>query len=94
MASTMTRWILRGAGALVGVIALSGAVLWSVSNRAIERRYLVNPESVPVPTDSAAIQRGEHLATAIGKCVDCHGKDLGGQVMEMGPAWTANTQLA
>jgi len=34
-----------------------------------------------VPTDSASIERGRHFATAIGKCVDCHGENFGGKVM-------------
>ncbi len=85
MAGSMTRWILRGLGVLFGMIALVAAGLWSVSNRAIQRRYEVTPEPVTISADSATIERGRHLATAIGKCVDCHGEDLGGQIMDMGP---------
>jgi Cytochrome c. len=33
-----------------------------------------------IPTDSAAIERGHHLVLAVGKCVACHGDNLGGKL--------------
>jgi mono/diheme cytochrome c family protein len=35
-----------------------------------------------IPTDAAAIERGKHLATAMGSCTFCHGPDLGGQMIQ------------
>src|SRR5690606_30225998 len=35
---------------------------------------------------SATIARGAHLASALGKCADCHGDGLGGNVMVDDPA--------
>lgn len=82
------KWILRILGALVVLVLLAAALVFLLSGRQLKRNYAVTPASVPVPTDSAAIARGTHLATAIGKCVDCHGDNLAGQAMAMGPVGT------
>ena len=79
------RWVLRIAGALVALVLLAVATTWLLGNRALARRYDVPAEAIAIPTDSAALARGRHLATAIGKCVDCHGENLGGTVLDMGP---------
>lgn len=70
--------ILAGIVVLV-VMALSTVFVFSTQtlNRAIE----YSDTSPPIGKDSATIVRGRHLATAIGKCVDCHGDDFGGMVM-------------
>src|ERR1019366_4205023 len=44
-------------------------------------KVIIAAESIAIPSDSASIARGRHLARAITKCVDCHGDDLSGQVM-------------
>jgi mono/diheme cytochrome c family protein len=52
------------------------------------RRYPVDvrvPATVAARGGSAA--RGEHLTTAVAKCVTCHGDDLGGRVIEDNPAF-------
>ena len=61
------------------LMVLSGIFVFSTQtlNRAIE----YTDSSPPTTHDSASLARGRHLARAIGKCVDCHGPDLGGQVM-------------
>jgi cytochrome c553 len=41
---------------------------------------------VAVPSGPAAVERGQHFARAITKCVDCHGDDLGGKVYVDDPA--------
>lgn len=75
-------WLRRigiGLGVVIGVVALvaAGAYVYggSLGSRTLsaptERRLTGTP-------DSALVARGEHLATAIGKCVECHGVDLGG----------------
>ena len=88
MAGTVTRWIMRAAALLLGVVLLAGTAIWSMSSRQLATRYQVTPAAVAIPGDSASIARGRHLATAIGKCVDCHGENLAGQVMAMGPLGT------
>ena len=43
-------------------------------------------ESIVVPTDITSIQRGQHLASAVAACVDCHGPNLAGKVFIDDPA--------
>ncbi len=59
--------LVAGAGALVG-------------SRALARTYSITPTTLAVPTDSASVARGAHLAGIYG-CMDCHGADLSGRVM-------------
>jgi cytochrome c553 len=79
------RSILRILAALVAIAVLAAGTIWLLSVRRLAARYSVNPAAVTIPTDSAAIARGARLASAIGKCVECHGEQLGGQSMAMGP---------
>jgi mono/diheme cytochrome c family protein len=70
--------------AAVVVLALLGAATVAVASwRRIGRVHTVNvvvPRSIP--SDTAAIERGKHLATAMGSCTYCHGPDLGGQMIQ------------
>jgi len=86
------RWILRILGVLLVLVLVAVAAIWLLSGRALGARYDVTPEAVTIPTDSAALARGQHLGTAIGKCVDCHGMDLSGQAMALGPLGTFNAR--
>jgi mono/diheme cytochrome c family protein len=79
----MSRWVkipLYVVGSLVGLVALSAAGLYASSSMKIGKTYDVPLKDITVPTDSATIARGKHLVEAIGKCQDCHGEDLGGQI--------------
>src|SRR4030095_6396014 len=77
------RWI--GIAVAAGVVlALLGAATVAVASwRRIGRVHTVNvvvPRSIP--SDTAALERGKHLATAMGSCTYCHGPDLGGQIIQ------------
>src|SRR6188768_1162482 len=71
------RWIGIVVGSLLGLIVLGVGVLYAVSERRFARHYEVAGVEVPVPTDSASLARGEHVAKTRG-CTECHGADLGG----------------
>ncbi len=88
MAGQLSRWLGRGALALVLVLATGASTVWVRSNQALALRFEVPAEALSIPTDSGSIARGRHLASAIAKCTDCHGNDLGGQAMAMGPMGT------
>lgn len=66
------------------VLALTGTV-YALSERQIHTSYEVPEHPLVVPTDSASIARGKHLATIRG-CVDCHGDDLSGKMVIDEPA--------
>jgi cytochrome c553 len=88
MAGTLKRRLLIGLAAIVGALILMAATLTGLSNRTLSRRFEVTPAPIVIPTDSASIERGRHLGTAITKCVECHGEDLGGVAMDLGPMGT------
>ena len=73
--------------AIVLIIAAVGVFV--ASNQRIATRYAL-PTHAPFAAigsaDSATLARGEHFATAIGKCEGCHGADFGGKVFIDGPA--------
>lgn len=74
--------------AIAALVVLGVVAIALMSKRVLANRFEVTPGAVTIPTDSASIARGKHLASAIAKCVDCHGEDLRGQAMEMGPMGT------
>jgi mono/diheme cytochrome c family protein len=70
-----------GFGALVVLLVLLAATVYAASELRVNKKVSVAAESLAIPSDTAAIARGQHLARAITKCVDCHGSDFGGQVL-------------
>jgi mono/diheme cytochrome c family protein len=65
-------------GALIFGLAAGGTYV--VSTSLLNRTVSVPVESVAVPTDITSIQRGQHLASAVAACSDCHGPNLAGKV--------------
>ncbi len=77
-------WIRRigvALGILVVLIAAGAATVYAVSERKLTAKYDGTPSHPLPPGDSAMLARGEHMATAISKCEECHGTDLGGTTM-------------
>jgi mono/diheme cytochrome c family protein len=76
--------ILRGIGyalaGLVGLIVLAGAGVYGVSSHRMSKTFTVPEHKITPHTDSASLARGARLVRIRG-CVDCHGQDLGGNVM-------------
>jgi mono/diheme cytochrome c family protein len=70
------RWFL---GLLV-VIAGAVVTLYGYTTFRFNHRYDIASRNLTLPTDSASLARGQRLATTFGKCIYCHGADLGGQV--------------
>lgn len=66
------------------IVVVTGA--YSVSSYRITRKISFTDSTPSVVMDSATIARGEYLVRAIAKCADCHGQDLGGQIMIDDPA--------
>ena len=74
----LLKWLGIGTGSLAGVGILAFAGLYIASERAIAHTYDVTPAPLVIPTDSASITHGRHVARAIAKCLACHGKDYSG----------------
>ncbi len=79
----MTKVVKRvgiGVGVLTLLVVVAAAGVLGYSSTRINKTYTFKPDPITVPTDSAAIEHGRHLAIAIGKCVECHAPDLGGKI--------------
>lgn len=68
-------------GGIVLVCLMILATIFVFSTQKLNSRIEYSDASPPIPSDSASVEKGRHLATAIGKCVDCHGADFGGMVL-------------
>lgn len=54
---------------------------YSVSSYRFSQKVTFTDSTPIVTMDSASIAKGEYLVRAITKCADCHGQDLGGQMV-------------
>ena len=68
-------------GGILVVCLMILATIFVFSTQAINQHVAYTDASPPTLKDSAALVRGQHLSRAISKCVECHGNDLGGQVV-------------
>jgi cytochrome c553 len=70
---------------IVALVAIFAIAVYAVSERMLTKKYDVPSEAIAVPTDAAAVARGEHLFKSI-SCTLCHGDDGGGSLYaDMGP---------
>lgn len=86
---TRTRRIVRISlftlAGLIGVLLVAVAVIYGGSQVRLNRRYDIAIQPPPIPIDTASIARGQHLATAVTGCTDCHGADLSGHTFADAP---------
>ncbi len=78
------KWIGIGLGTLVGLLILAIVVLALLGNRKLNQEYTIEPESVAVADDAAALERGQYLVSV--SCAGCHGQELGGTAFFEEPA--------
>jgi mono/diheme cytochrome c family protein len=78
---TVFRWTLRFFMGVVGLLLAVIGSTYGISELKLRGTYDVPTPTLRISGDAAAIERGRHLAVAIGKCVDCHGDDFGGRIM-------------
>lgn len=81
--------VLKFAGYALGVIVVlllvAAGSVYALSSGRLHKSYQVAVKPVIIPTDAAAIQRGNHIAHTRG-CIDCHGADFGGYKVIDDPA--------
>jgi mono/diheme cytochrome c family protein len=65
---------------VVLVIAAGSASIFYISDNRLTQKIDVPVELIVVPTDITSVQRGQHLASAVAACVDCHGPNMAGKV--------------
>lgn len=74
-----TGFVVGGVAVLVLVILV---YLYVASERQVNRRFdVATPPPLAIPTDAESIAEGKHLAQLTG-CVDCHGENLAGRVVD------------
>lgn len=80
----MIRKILKWTGILLAAVLLAALGTYAFMSLNIKSRmtktYTFGKETIEIPSDSASIARGKHLV-AIKGCLDCHGSNLEGKVM-------------
>jgi cytochrome c553 len=90
----LLKWIAYVVGGLVAVVLLFVGFVYARTSLRMARSYSTETESLTIPTDQAAIDRGHHLVLAVGKCVGCHGDNLGGKIFADEPIfarfWASN----
>jgi len=81
MIRKILKWIGIVLGSLIGLLVLAFLVLYTIGTvkwNKLHGKYDVPVETITIPTDEAAIARGEHIAT-IRICKECHTETLSGQ---------------
>lgn len=80
------KWLGIVLAVIVGLIAVGAIAVYFVGQGKLNQAYQAPNDTVAIPTDAAAIARGEHITKAISACVDCHGQNFGGTVIFEDPA--------
>lgn len=76
----LLRYLLILAIAAASLLVLGATVVRGQVKEKLETRYSVEVEPIVIPSDPAAIARGEHLVSTVFFCQECHGEDLGGEL--------------
>lgn len=74
------KWAGIGLGSLILLVVVLAAVLHVIGNRRLNQAPTISVRMINIPTDEAAIARGEHLSRFVNSCDDCHGSDFSGKV--------------
>jgi cytochrome c553 len=89
------RWVVTIVAVLVLVVVGLVAYVYIASGRMMARTYRIDQvPRVAVRSDPASLARGKYLTERVAICVECHGNDLGGRVVDdsfaMGTLSSAN----
>ncbi len=80
-------------GSVLVLVLIAGVTLYTMGSGTLDTTYAVTPKLTSVPSDSASVARGEHLAK-IHACMDCHGENLEGRVfLDIPPFMAVSTNL-
>jgi mono/diheme cytochrome c family protein len=70
---------------VIGLVLVAATAIYALSARDMGEKFEVPEHALTVPTDSATVARGLHIATIKG-CTDCHGPSLRGNIVIDDPA--------
>jgi mono/diheme cytochrome c family protein len=85
------KWIGYIVGTLVALILVAVGTVYAVTSSRMGKTYSTNVPTIAIPTDSASIARGQHLAISVGKCQACHGDNWGGKIFSNDAAFAKLT---
>ena len=74
-------WVGSILGGLVALLVLIVVVLYMIGTSRINKVYDVEVAAVTIPSGPAALEKGRRLVESIGLCVECHGENLGGDIL-------------
>jgi mono/diheme cytochrome c family protein len=77
---TVLKWIGYIVGTLAVLIVVAVGTVYAITSSRMGKTYSTTVPAIAIPTDSASIARGQHLATAVGKCQACHGDNWAGKI--------------
>ena len=78
MARRVFRWLGYAVVGLITLVVVAVGAVYAVSSARISKRYDVKPAPLAIPSDSASVARGRHLAEARLGCAACHQANLAG----------------
>lgn len=78
------KWMAIFLGILLAVVVVTAVVLSLNGNAQLSKTHDVPVKMIDIPTDAAAVARGEHMVKA--SCLSCHGPDLSGAPVLEDPA--------
>ena len=82
------KWVGIVVGGLVGLLVVLIVVLVVLGTTLrLNKTYDIQVDAIPIPTDAESVARGRHIVESYGLCVECHGDDLGGDILEEDPVF-------
>ena len=75
------RWTGITVAVLIGLLIVTSAAIYGLSERILRRTYEVPSVALTVPSDLQSVQEGRRLATIRGCVLGCHGKQADGEVL-------------
>ena len=85
VALKILKWVGIVLGGLVGLLVVAEIVVWLMAGARIDKKYDIEVAAVTIPTDEESIERGKRYVAALGLCVDCHGENMAGDILEDHP---------
>lgn len=85
MFKKILKFTLLGLGGLLLLLLVVYAFAHFSVEKRLEKQYTITPTPISIPSDSAALALGHHIALTQG-CLDCHGAKLEGVTMIDDPA--------
>jgi mono/diheme cytochrome c family protein len=80
----LLKWTGIVLGSLVALLLVAFGYIYYRTDSRFNKAYKVTVQPISIPTDSASLALGHHIANIKG-CGDCHGPDLGGKVVADDP---------